>query len=149
MDKAKPAAAARGKLELEEALLQIVHRRHHQSLRQRQRTERAKKGALGSAVRVADLLVNTVDGGMQELFVDEKRIELEARVLLGTIAWYRKQTDQWLAATNAISSDLKICFKKQWIHLSRGLQHQERDTSPFNEDDYKVLNHTPSQGAIM
>ncbi|XP_062204564.1 biogenesis of lysosome-related organelles complex 1 subunit 1-like isoform X2 [Phragmites australis] len=118
MDKAKPAAAARGKLELEEALLQIVHRRHHQSLRQRQRTERAKKGALGSAVRVADLLVNTVDGGMQELFVDEKRIELEARVLLGTIAWYRKQTDQWLAATNAISSDLKeIGDFENWMKI--------------------------------
>ena len=72
------------------------------------RAERAKKDALRSAVRVADLLVDTVDGGVQELFVNEKRIELEARTLLGTIARYRKQTDQWLAATNEINSVLKV-----------------------------------------
>jgi len=46
---------------------------------------------LRSAVRVADPLVDTVDGGgVQELFVNEKRVELEARALLGTIARYRK-----------------------------------------------------------
>lgn len=72
------------------------------------RAERAKKNALRSAVRVADLLVDTVDGGVQELFVNEKRIELEARALLATIARYRKQTGQWLAATNAINSVLKV-----------------------------------------
>jgi hypothetical protein len=52
--------------------------------------------------------VDAVDGGVQELFVNEKRIELEARALLGTIARYRRQTDQWLAATNEINSVLKV-----------------------------------------
>uniref|UniRef100_A0A0E0J9K9 Biogenesis of lysosome-related organelles complex 1 subunit 1 n=1 Tax=Oryza nivara TaxID=4536 RepID=A0A0E0J9K9_ORYNI len=66
-------------------------------------TQRAKMDAVRSAARVADLLVATVDGGVQELYINEKRIELEARALLATIAWYRKQTDQWLAATNAIN----------------------------------------------
>jgi hypothetical protein len=61
-----------------------------------------------SAVRVADLLVDTVDGGVQELYVNERRIELEARALLGTIARYRRQTDQWLAATHEINSVLKV-----------------------------------------
>ena len=61
-----------------------------------------------SALRVSDLLVDTVDGGVQELFVNEKRIEHEARALLTTIARYRKQTDQWLAATNEINSVLKV-----------------------------------------
>ncbi|XP_039794822.1 biogenesis of lysosome-related organelles complex 1 subunit 1-like isoform X2 [Panicum virgatum] len=103
MDGVKPPAASR-KQDLEEALLQIVHR---QSLRQRQLTERAKEDALRSAARVADVLVDAVDGGVQELFVNEKRIELEARALLGTIARYRRQTDQWLAATNEINSVLK------------------------------------------
>ena len=57
-----------------------------------------------SALRVSDLIVDTVDGGVQELFVNEKRIEIEARALLRTVARYRKQTDQWLAATNEINS---------------------------------------------
>ncbi|KAL6597504.1 hypothetical protein ACP70R_046944 [Stipagrostis hirtigluma subsp. patula] len=119
MDGAKPPpAAAGGKPGLDEALLQIVHQHHHQALRQRQQTERAKKDALRSAVRVADLLVDTVDGGVQELFVNEKRIELEARALLGTIARYRKQTDQWLAATSAVNSVLKeIGDIENWMKI--------------------------------
>ncbi|KAL6640569.1 hypothetical protein ACP70R_021692 [Stipagrostis hirtigluma subsp. patula] len=119
MDGAKPPPPpAGGKLSLDEALLQIVHQHHHQALRQRQHTERAKKDALRSAVRVADLLVDTVDGGVQELFVNEKRIELEARALLGTIARYRKQTDQWLAATSAVNSVLKeIGDIENWMKI--------------------------------
>ena len=72
--------------------------------------ERAKKNALRSASRVAGHLADAVDGGVQELFVNEKRIELEARALLATIARYRKQTDQWLAATNAVNSVIKVCI---------------------------------------
>ncbi|GJN08683.1 hypothetical protein PR202_ga26632 [Eleusine coracana subsp. coracana] len=115
---AKPAAATGGKQDLEEALLQIVHQHRQQSLRQRQQTEKAKKDAMRSAARVADLLVDTVDGGVQELYVNEKRIELEARTLLGTVTRYRRQTDQWLAATNEINSVLKeIGDFENWMKI--------------------------------
>ncbi|KAL6905755.1 hypothetical protein ACP4OV_003356 [Aristida adscensionis] len=121
MDGAKPVASpapAAGKQDLEEALLQIAHHHHHHSLRRRQQTERAKKDALRSAARVAGLLVDTVDGGVQELFVNEKRIEVEARALLATVARYRKQTDQWLAATGAINSVLKeIGDFENWMKI--------------------------------
>ncbi|EEC69158.1 hypothetical protein OsI_38101 [Oryza sativa Indica Group] len=104
--------------QLEVALLQIMQRHHHESLRQRKQTERAKMDAVRSAARVADLLVATVDGGVQELYINEKRIELEARALLATIAWYRKQTDQWLAATNAINTVLKeIGDFENWMKI--------------------------------
>ncbi|KAF8706349.1 hypothetical protein HU200_030611 [Digitaria exilis] len=117
MDGAKPPAGG-GKQELEEALLQIIQQHHQQSLRQRQQTERAKKDALRCAVRVADLLVDAVDGGVQELFVNEKRIEFEARALLSNIARYRKQTDQWLTATNEINSVLKeIGDFENWMKI--------------------------------
>uniref|UniRef100_A0A0E0FD47 Biogenesis of lysosome-related organelles complex 1 subunit 1 n=1 Tax=Oryza meridionalis TaxID=40149 RepID=A0A0E0FD47_9ORYZ len=95
-----------------------MQRHHHESLCQRKQTERAKMDAVRSAARVADLLVATVDGGVQELYINEKRIELEARALLATIAWYRKQTDQWLAATNAINSVLKeIGDFENWMKI--------------------------------
>jgi len=94
------------------------------SLHAHAHAERAKKDALRSAVRVADLLVATVDGGVQELFVNEKRVELEARALLGTIARYRKQTDQWLAATNEINAVLKVTNSDMLMPCPL--------TSPFN-----------------
>ncbi|KAF0905383.1 hypothetical protein E2562_004361 [Oryza meyeriana var. granulata] len=110
------AEAAGGQLEA--ALLHIMQRHHHESLHQRKKTERAKVDALRNAVRVSDLLVGTVDGGVQELYVTEKRIELEARALLATIARYRKQTDQWLAATNEINSVLKeIGDFENWMKI--------------------------------
>ncbi|KAK3022945.1 hypothetical protein RJ639_046763 [Escallonia herrerae] len=55
-------------------------------------TEKAKKDAIIAAMRVSDLLVDTVNGGVQESFVNEKR------ALTATIARFAKQTDQWLAA---------------------------------------------------
>ena len=93
-------------------------------LHARARAERAKEDALRSAARVADLLVDAVDGGVQELFVNEKRVELEARALLGTIARYRKQTDQWLAATNEINAVLKVTNSDMLMPCPL--------TSPFN-----------------
>ncbi|XP_048548610.1 biogenesis of lysosome-related organelles complex 1 subunit 1 isoform X1 [Triticum urartu] len=118
MEGAKAAAGPAAGGQLESALLHIMQQHHHQSLRQRQQTERAKKDALRSAARVAGHLVEAVDGGVQELFVNEKRIELEARALLGTIARYRKQSDQWLAATNAVNSVLKeIGDFENWMKI--------------------------------
>lgn len=118
MEGAKAAADPPAGGQLESALLQIMQQHHNQSIRQRQQTERVKKNAVRSASRVAGHLVEAVDGGVQELFVNEKRIELEARALLGTITRYRKQTDQWLAATNAVNSVLKeIGDFENWMKI--------------------------------
>uniref|UniRef100_A0A0E0BMU1 Biogenesis of lysosome-related organelles complex 1 subunit 1 n=1 Tax=Oryza glumipatula TaxID=40148 RepID=A0A0E0BMU1_9ORYZ len=104
--------------QLEAALLLIMQRHHHHSLHQRKITDREKIDAVRSAARVADLLVATVDGGVQELYINERRIEIEARALLATIARYKKQTDRWLAATNAINSVLKeIGDYENWMKI--------------------------------
>ncbi|KAK9280719.1 hypothetical protein L1049_014417 [Liquidambar formosana] len=93
---------------LEASLLQLVHDHHHSSLRLREQTaEKAKKDAIRHAVRVSDLLVDAVNGGVQESFINEKRIELEIRALAATIMRFTKQTDQWLSASHAINSAIK------------------------------------------
>lgn len=92
---------------LEASLLQMVHDHHHASLRLRDLTENAKKDAIRNAGRVSDLLVDVVNGGVQEAFINEKRIELEIRALAATISRFMKQTDQWLTATHAINTAIK------------------------------------------
>ncbi|KAK9124686.1 hypothetical protein Sjap_014288 [Stephania japonica] len=92
---------------LEESLLHLVNLHNQNSSKLRERTERAKKEALRDAIRVSDLLVDRVDGGVQQCFANEKRIEHEIRALTGAIMRYSKQTDQWLAASHAINSALK------------------------------------------
>jgi len=73
-------------------------------------TDKAKKDALRTAVRVSELLVDSVNGGVEEAFINEKRIEFEIRALVSTIVRYKKQMNQWLAASNAMNSVLKVCF---------------------------------------
>lgn len=71
-------------------------------------TEKKKKEAIRNAARVSDLLVEAVNGGVQDCFVNEKCIELEIRALAATITRFMKQTDQWLAATHAINTAVKV-----------------------------------------
>lgn len=92
---------------LEASLLQMINDHNQVSAELRERTEKAKKEAVRTAIRVSDQLVNTVNGGVQEIFVNEKRIEMEIRALASTIMRFTKQTDQWLAASHSINTAVK------------------------------------------
>lgn len=59
---------------------------------------------MGRAGRVSDLLVDSMNGGVQESFINEKQIELEIRSLSATVTRYKKQTDQWLLASRSINT---------------------------------------------
>ncbi|KAL0370743.1 UNVERIFIED_CONTAM: Biogenesis of lysosome-related organelles complex 1 subunit [Sesamum angustifolium] len=88
---------------LEASLLQMINDHNHASVELREHTEKAKKEAIAKAMHVSDLLVNAVNGGVQEVFINEKRIEMEIRALAATIMRFSKQTDQWLTASHAIT----------------------------------------------
>ncbi|KAF7816209.1 biogenesis of lysosome-related organelles complex 1 subunit 1 [Senna tora] len=92
---------------LEASLLQFIHDHNHTSLLLRQQTEGAKKEAIRKALRVSDLLVEAVNGEVQESYINEKRIESEIRALATTITRFMKQTDQWLASTHALNTAVK------------------------------------------
>ncbi|MCL7028704.1 hypothetical protein MKW94_010006 [Papaver nudicaule] len=92
---------------LESSLIQLIQDHNLTTIKTREQTDKAKKNALKSAIRVSDLLVDTVNGGVQETFVNQKRIEHEIRALTATTIKFTKQTDQWLTASHAINSALK------------------------------------------
>ncbi|KAG7568925.1 Biogenesis of lysosome-related organelles complex 1 subunit 1 [Arabidopsis thaliana x Arabidopsis arenosa] len=93
---------------LESSLLQLIDDNRRSSLQLREKTERSRKEAIRHAARTADLLVKAVNGGVEECFVNEKRIESEIRNLAVTVAKFGKQTDQWLAVTHAVNSAVKV-----------------------------------------
>jgi hypothetical protein len=72
------------------------------------KAEKSKKDAIKKAERVSDLLVEAVNGGVQDSFIYQKRIELEIRALANTITRFTKQTDQWLNATHSLNTALKV-----------------------------------------
>ncbi|KAH6810554.1 GCN5L1 family protein [Perilla frutescens var. frutescens] len=92
---------------LEASLLQMINDHNHAAIELRERTEKAKKEAIRTAIRVSDLLVNAVNGGVEEIFINEKRIEAEIRALTATIMRFSKQTDQWLVVSHAINTAVK------------------------------------------
>ncbi|XP_077239177.1 GCN5L1 family protein [Tasmannia lanceolata] len=92
---------------LESSLFQIYQQHHRISLQIRDQTDDAKKDALSTALHVSELLVDTVNGGVEESFINEKRIEYEIRTLASTVMRYSKQTKQWLSASHALNSALK------------------------------------------
>ncbi|XP_014503575.1 biogenesis of lysosome-related organelles complex 1 subunit 1 [Vigna radiata var. radiata] len=103
---------------LEASLHHLLELHHHKSLVLTQRTEKAKKDAIRKTERVSDLLVEAVNGGVHESFINQKRIELEIRALAATITRFMKQTDQWLATTHALNTALKeIGDFENWMKI--------------------------------
>ncbi|KAG9132842.1 hypothetical protein Leryth_014788 [Lithospermum erythrorhizon] len=92
---------------LEASLLQLINDHNHTSVKLHQHTEKAKREAIRNATRVADVLVDSVNGGVQEAFVIEKRIEMEIRAFAATSARFATQTSQWLAATHTLNTAVK------------------------------------------
>ncbi|KAM7258971.1 hypothetical protein ACFE04_014712 [Oxalis oulophora] len=60
-----------------------------------------------SAIKLREISVETVNGGVQECFINEKRIEFEIRSLATSITRFMKLSDQWLAASHAINTAVK------------------------------------------
>lgn len=103
---------------LEAALIQMMNDHSHSNAQLRDQLEKVKKDALATATRVSDLLVDSVNSGVQESFINEKRIELETRALSATVQRYIKQTNQWLAVVHALDSALKeIGDFENWMKI--------------------------------
>ncbi|XP_078446305.1 GCN5L1 family protein [Wolffia australiana] len=93
--------------DFESSLLRIIQQHQQDSASPRHRTEEARKEALRAAKRVSELLVEAVDGGVEESFTNEKRIDVEIRSLTRTATRFLRQTDQWLALSRSLNSSLK------------------------------------------
>lgn len=57
---------------------------------------------------MSDLLVKSVDGGVREVFINEERIDKEIQALTASITRFSKQNDQWLAASHALNTAVKV-----------------------------------------
>lgn len=80
--------------------------------------EKAKKDAIKKAARAAELMVEAVNRGVQESFINEKRIEYEIRALAATITRFTKQTDQWLTVSHSMNTAIKeIGDFENWMKI--------------------------------
>lgn len=69
---------------------------------------RQKQVALASVSELMDLLVDSVNKNVQEIFVNQKRIEVETRALVNSVGQYTKQTQQWVRTLSSFDDALKV-----------------------------------------
>jgi hypothetical protein len=93
---------------LEASFANMMQQHAHHSAHLRDRVQTSKKAALEAAAVVSDLLVESINGGVQEVFVNEKQIEMEARSMGVTVQRFSKQTSQWLNVIHTFDSALKV-----------------------------------------
>ncbi|KMT05438.1 hypothetical protein BVRB_7g175650 [Beta vulgaris subsp. vulgaris] len=103
---------------LESSLLNLLHQHQVSSSSLRNQTEKSKKEAIKAGIRVSELMVDAVNGGVQESFLHQKQIELEIRSLTVTINRFHKQTQQWLNASRSLNTAIKeIGDFENWIKV--------------------------------
>eukprot|EP00249_Psilotum_nudum_P019043 c27070_g1_i1 orf=190-585(+) len=103
---------------LEVAFSSMIQEHAQRNLHLKERAEKAKKDALAAAILVSDLLVDSLNKGVQESFVIEKHIEMEVQTLAGTVQKFAKQTNQWLTVVHNFDNALKeIGDFENWIKV--------------------------------
>lgn len=103
---------------LEGSFAQLMNEHSQRHAARLSHLERAKKEAFSAAAKVSGLLVESVNGGVQESFVNEKRIEMEVRALAGTVQRFTRQSVQWLTVFHTFDSALKeIGDFENWIKV--------------------------------
>ncbi|XP_057549316.1 biogenesis of lysosome-related organelles complex 1 subunit 1 [Amaranthus tricolor] len=116
LDPATPTEG--GATALESSLLHFLHQHHITAASLRHQTEKSKKEAIRAGNRVSVLLVDAVNGGVQESFLYQKQIEMEIRSLTTTINRFHKQTQQWLTASHSLNTAIKeIGDFENWIKV--------------------------------
>ncbi|KAJ7535043.1 hypothetical protein O6H91_12G016100 [Diphasiastrum complanatum] len=104
--------------DIEVAMQHLIQEHSLRNATLHENIHQSRKEASAVAVQVSNLLVDSVNGGVQEVFSNEKQIELEARALSTTVQRFVKQTNQWLTMFHSLDSTLKeIGDFENWINL--------------------------------
>eukprot|EP00252_Welwitschia_mirabilis_P009965 TRINITY_DN2294_c0_g1_i1.p1 TRINITY_DN2294_c0_g1~~TRINITY_DN2294_c0_g1_i1.p1 ORF type:complete len:128 (+),score=37.90 TRINITY_DN2294_c0_g1_i1:200-583(+) len=103
---------------LEAALVEMINDHSQENAQLRQHIENVKKDAIAAATHASALLVDVINAGVQESFVNEKRIELETRALAATVQHYTKQMNKWLTAVRTLDTAIKeIGDFENWMKI--------------------------------
>jgi len=83
--------------------------KEHQSKQQakKEEQERRRKEALLASTNLSNALVDHLNVGVAQAYLNQKRLDAEARRLEQSAAVFQKQTQQWINLVNGFCSSLK------------------------------------------
>ncbi len=72
--------------------------------------ENKKKLALSSVNAVTNGLLDQVNTGVAQIFLNQKKLESETRILQQQALRFSKQTAQWITLIDQFNTSLKVCY---------------------------------------
>jgi hypothetical protein len=76
-----------------------------------------RKAAAASLNDVTMLLVENINGGVANVFSNQRKLEAESRTLQAQVVKFNKQTTQWLQLLDNFNNALKVAIKLERSYL--------------------------------
>jgi len=89
------------------SLYDIYDAHKEQQDKAREEAERLKDRAQAATCKVADGVLDAVNSGVTEVYVNQKLLDNEARELQAQALRFSKQTKQWVALCEQLNNSLK------------------------------------------
>ena len=106
------------------------HQERQSTLREEQ--ERKRKAALASVQKCTHAMVDSLNGGVEKAYENQRRLDREAKALQANSARYVKQTAQWLALVDGFNKSLKsLGDLEQWAKTIEQDMRMVVDTLDF------------------
>uniref|UniRef100_A0A224XPM4 Biogenesis of lysosome-related organelles complex 1 subunit 1 n=1 Tax=Panstrongylus lignarius TaxID=156445 RepID=A0A224XPM4_9HEMI len=98
-------------------LSSLVKEHHAKQLARKEIQEEKRKEAIAAASNLTQALVDHLNVGVAQAYLNQKRLDAEAKHLHQNAANFAKNTQQWLALVESFSSALKeIGDVENWAH---------------------------------
>lgn len=89
-------------------MFQAVIKEHNQRLAaHRREIEKCKDDVVASIEAVTSALLDSVNAGVAQVYINQQRLEQEAKALQAQTARFAKQTSKWLAMYKGLNEALK------------------------------------------
>eukprot|EP01132_Coremiostelium_polycephalum_P008550 gene8550-10514_t len=113
------------------------HNNHVNKLKEE--NEQLRKEAISSVGNVTNGLMDSVNSGVACVFINQKKLENEARILQNNTAKFSKQTNQWISLIDNFNNSLKeIGDVENW---SRTIENDMKNILQTIDYLYSNSNH--------
>ncbi|XP_036261804.1 biogenesis of lysosome-related organelles complex 1 subunit 1 isoform X2 [Molothrus aeneus] len=100
----------------------------------RELQERRRRDAIAAATRLTEALVDHLNVGVAQAYVNQRKLDQEVKTLQVQAAQFARQTGQWIAMVESFNQALKIGDVENW---ARSIELDMRTIATALEYVYK------------
>ncbi|XP_012282681.1 biogenesis of lysosome-related organelles complex 1 subunit 1 [Orussus abietinus] len=120
----------------------IVKEHQSKQAARKERQEQKRKEAIEAANKLTQALVDHLNVGVAQAYLNQKKLDAEAKQLQHSATNFAKQTQSWLNLVESFSSALKeIGDAENW---ARSIEGDMRIIATALENSYKATQESPA-----